>query len=348
MHFKFSHLIHNLFFIIFLTSLILTFSQASLAGNNRWQLDDVLFSDNLPFSIGHRGYGNNLGKNILKPIENTIPSITRAFKEGIQIVEVDVVMTKDKKIIALHDDYLDDLTCVNTLKYKQLKKRLPHVPTLKKVLKTARKFSSRKRSHRPTGQVIIEIKNPSPWCDPDDKSTSNLVKAVLKDVSKLKMQKQVLIESFSPEIIAITKEREPTITTMLTLSYGQLLPADQIELISELPVTLIDKDTGFDLQWAEIGSLFRLPGYQDLNNFIQVLLQTNSQAVNLDSMLLAQMEQSIPESSILFIDKLHLLGMSVLVYTVDTEPEFLFFSNLGVDGIFTNNIQLGLELEGHL
>ncbi len=35
-----------------------------------------------------------------------------------------------------------------------------------------------------------------------------------------------------------------------------------------------------------------------------------------------------------------------MVYTNDTETDWLFYSSLGAEGIYTNNIHLGLNLEG--
>ena len=313
---------------------------------NHWELEDVLQSDTLPFAIGHRGYGDNLGEDPDRPIENTVPSVRRAFREGIQIIEVDVVITKDKRIVALHDDYLDDFTCVNTLKFGELKERLDQVSTLKQILQTARRFTKKKRNNRPSGQVIVEIKTPSPLCDPEDNTVPDLVYGVLKDINHSKMGNQVLVESFSPEILELSKVNSPDIPTMLTLSVLQLLPAEQIEAITDLPVTLIDKNAGFNLQWAEIGLLFRLPGYVDINEYLQTILQTSSQAASLDSLFLGQAELTLPGSGRAFIDYLHLLGLSALVYTIDTEPDWLFYSSLGADGIYTNDIPLGLMLEG--
>jgi len=83
-------------------------------GPKRWVIEDVLASDDSsPFAIGHRGFGVNLGENPDKPIENTARSVRKAFRAGVQIVEVDVVMTKDHQAVALHDDFLADYTCVN-------------------------------------------------------------------------------------------------------------------------------------------------------------------------------------------------------------------------------------------
>ncbi len=313
---------------------------------HRWELEDVLLNHTLPFAIGHRGYGENLGEDPDKPIENTVPAVKRAFREGIQIIEVDVVMTKDNHIVALHDDYLDDFTCVNTLKFRELKQRLGKVSSLKRILLTARRFRKIMHNDRPSGQVIIEVKTPSPLCDPSDTTTSALVEHVLKDIKRSKMENQVLVESFSPEILELSKIGAPNIPTMLTINILQLLPPEQVEAITGLPVTLIDKINGLNLQWAEIGSLFRLPGYQDISEYVQTLLLIDSRAASLDSLILAQAEQAQPGSGSDFIDLLHSLGLSALVYTIDLEPDWLFFSSLGADGIYTNDIPLGLILEG--
>ena len=115
----------------------------------------------------------------------------------------------------MHDDYLDDFTCVNTLKFRELKKRLDQVSTLKRILQTARRYTQKRHSDRPGGQVIIEIKTPSPLCAPADSTVPDLVKGVLKNVKHMKMAKQVLLESFSPEILALSKEKVPNIPTML-------------------------------------------------------------------------------------------------------------------------------------
>ncbi len=57
----------------------------------------------LPKLIGHRGVKD------LCP-ENTLESITRAFEIGLNFVEIDVKISKDKVPILLHDDTLDRTT----------------------------------------------------------------------------------------------------------------------------------------------------------------------------------------------------------------------------------------------
>jgi len=171
---------------ILIYAIFLLVSGTAVAGSDnleRWTIDDLLADKPRPFVIGHRGFGENLGENPDKPIENTIASVRRAFKEGASIVEVDVVMTADNKAVVLHDDFLDDFTCVNTLTIDELKQHLPYVPpSLKQVLNVAKKFSHRnpaKDSEHISGLVNIEVKTPAPLCDPNDITETDLVAAVL-------------------------------------------------------------------------------------------------------------------------------------------------------------------------
>ena len=90
--------------MLFLTS---GFAEAGSDKQKRWTVDDLLAYKPRPFVIGHRRYGENLGENLEIPIENTVASVRRAFKEGVSSVEVDVVMTADQIGVALHDDFLN-------------------------------------------------------------------------------------------------------------------------------------------------------------------------------------------------------------------------------------------------
>ena len=332
---------------------LLLISGAALAGSDkqlRWTIDDLLSpSTPRPFVIGHRGYGENLGDNPDIPIENTVASVRRAFKDGVSIVEVDVVMTADGKAVALYDDFLGDFTCVNTLTFGQLKKRLPYVPTLKQVLNVAKRFSHRnpaRDNDRVSGLVNIEVKTPAPLCDPDDVTETPLVAAVLHAVEKTKSEQQVIIEAFSPAIMAMFAAEAPAVKRNFSINLLQLLSPEQIEAITDLPVTLIDKNAGFGLQWAEIGAFFRLPGYTSIEEYINVAYATGATLVTLDKLIPLQAEVAQPAGAALLVGQLHSLGFNVTTYTVDTESEWLFMSTIGIDGIYTNNIPLGLSLQG--
>ncbi len=56
-------------------------------------------------SIGHRGMGKTFDGTLAETIfiENTIESFDEAFKNGAEMVEFDIVLTKDKIPIVYHD-----------------------------------------------------------------------------------------------------------------------------------------------------------------------------------------------------------------------------------------------------
>ncbi|MCU7844037.1 MAG: glycerophosphodiester phosphodiesterase [Candidatus Thiodiazotropha sp. (ex Monitilora ramsayi)] len=315
-------------------------------GHLQWTMEDLLESQSYPFAIGHRGYGANDGSDTSRPIENSIDAVRRAFLEGIQVVEVDVVQTLDGKAVALHDDYLDDFTCVNQLTFDELKTRLPSVAKLKQILHAARRFSRKRHSERPSGLVIVEIKTPSPLCDPDDSSQLSLTEAVVSDITKSRMTEQVLIESFSPEILGLVAERAPQLPRTLAISAFQLLTPEMIEAYTGLPVTLMEKSSPFGLQWVEAGTLFRAPLYGSANDYLFTLSASLSRAASIDKAVIQLLESQAPGTSSLLIAQLHQIGQRAMVYTVNDEAEWLLLATLGVDGIYTDDVPMGLALEG--
>ncbi|MGA9480005.1 MAG: glycerophosphodiester phosphodiesterase family protein, partial [Desulfobacterales bacterium] len=56
-----------------------------------------------PVIIAHRGYRKRYP-------ENTIAAFTAAFDAGVGMVELDVTLTKDRRVVVLHDDTLDRTT----------------------------------------------------------------------------------------------------------------------------------------------------------------------------------------------------------------------------------------------
>ncbi len=80
--------------------------------------------------------------------------------------------------------------------------------------------------------------------------------------------------------------------------------------------------------------------------FIDVAFATNSQLVTLDKLIPAQLELEELGSAKSLVAELHSHGFNVTTYTVDNESEWLFMSTIGIDGIYTNNIPMGVLLEG--
>ena len=163
-------------------------SDKSKKPNAQWELEDVLLGP-VPFAIGHRGFGVNAPG---RPIENTMESVRLAYQSGIRIVEVDVQVTVDGRAVVFHDDFLSDFTCINGLTYDELVALNPNIPRLGHVLNVARSFT--RQGDTPQGLIDIEIKAPSPLCDPFDEGEMPLVQAVVHDVRQARMNGQVILE----------------------------------------------------------------------------------------------------------------------------------------------------------
>lgn len=82
--------------------------------------------------IAHRGIHNNRVK------ENSLGSILKAINKRVAI-EIDVTLTKDKKIVLCHDGYIkykSKKIYIKNITYEKLKEINKSVVTLEKVLKT--------------------------------------------------------------------------------------------------------------------------------------------------------------------------------------------------------------------
>jgi glycerophosphoryl diester phosphodiesterase len=294
-------------------------------------VEALLDLDARPVAIGHRGSGEN---HPTRPIENTVDSVHRAFDAGITIIEIDVQLTRDRHVVAYHDDVLPDFTCLNTLTVRELQARLPFVPTLQEILQEAREFN---RAAGPLqGLVIIELKAARPACDPDDREDRPMVDAASRVVRHMLMTEQVLFTSFSPAILELARLRAPEIRRILAVIALQFLSAAEIEERFDTTVTLIDKDHDVGLQWAEVGTIFRLPGYRSPEELIATALALEARVVEADYLLLEQAGGAL-------VPGLHALGVKVFGFTVNNLNEWTFLESLDVDGIYTNDIPLGLH-----
>ena len=299
----------------------------------------LLDLDVRPFAIAHRGFGDHLGEDPTRPIENTVRAVRAGYRAGASVVEVDVQLTRDSEVAVYHDDFLPDLTCLNRLTLSELQERLPHVPSLQAVLQQARKFNDGSGPIR--GLLIVELKAPAPLCDPADTQERAIVAAVARVIGRMRMTEQVLLTSFSPALLSLAREEAPEIARALAVSGLQFLTAEQIEARLGLQVTLVDKDIDVGLQWAEIGGIFRLPGYRSLRELLATAAATDVRVVEADLELLRARGTRL-------VTAVHAHGLKAFGFTATKPAEWFFLASLGLDGIYTNDVPFGVRHEATL
>jgi glycerophosphoryl diester phosphodiesterase len=327
-----------------------------ILGNRGWSHDydyygekrcstaqDFLNLDVRPLAIGHHGVGPNQGENPLMPIENTVASVREAYQDGARVVEVDVQLTGDGRLAVFHDDFLDDFTCVHDLTLKQLQKRLSYVPELREVLEVARHFN-KKANGELGGILIVELKAFSPHCDPLDELEAVLVSTAIGEVRKAHMAEQVIFDSFSPSLLYLASQAAPEIPRELDLSGLQLLSPQEITAITGLPVKIIEKQNSLGLTWAEIGPVYRLPGYSSIEQFLATGFATRATIVGFEMNFLGPAEQQQPGTAAAIVAAAHSLGFRVFADPANTADEWNFFAAQGVDAIYSV-IPLGTQLQ---
>ena len=297
-------------------------------------VDLLLGLDIRPFAITHRGFGENLGSDHTRPIENTVAALRWGFRAGASVVEIDVQLTRDGHVVAFHDDVLSDFTCLNHLSLHELHARLPHVPTLEAVLEAARHFNQAAGPLQ--GIVIIELKAAAPLCDPHDTQDRAIASAVTQIVREMRMAHQILLTSFSPALLYHAHRQAPEIERILAVSGLQFLTEEEIEAALGLQVTLIDKHPALGLQWAELGSVFRLPGYRSSTELLTTAFLIGARVVEADLLLLHS-------SGAPLVAGLQAAGLKVFGFTANTESDWDFLEALGVDGIYTNDVPMGVR-----
>jgi len=295
--------------------------------------DLLLALDVRPFAIAHRGFGENLGEDRSRPIENTVPAVERGFEAGASVVEIDVQLTRDGRVAAFHDDFLPDLTCLNQLTLAELQARLPHVPSLEDVLDAARRFN---RLHPLRGIMIIELKAAAPLCDPEDRQERAIVSAVTHVIRHMRMTRQVLLTSFSPALLFLAQRHAPDIDRILAVSGLQFLTREQLEATFGEPVIRIDKKLDLGLQWAEVGEVFRLPGYRSFAELVRAAALTGARVVEADLLLLHSAGAPL-------VQTLHAAGLTVFGFTANSTNDWDFLESLGADGTYTNDVPMGVE-----
>jgi len=319
-------------------------------GSHVWRIAD-LWAQPRPYAQGHRGYGAD-EFDASAPAENTLDGFHSAFRNGIRVVELDLQRTSDGKVVVIHDDALPGVGCIGAITYDQLLTVRPEVPLFRTVLNSDRHFAS---DDCVNGIIFAEIKAPIPACNADtttalaEATESALVAAVVEDIRQARMEEQVCINSGSPSILRQASLQAPEIQRALSLNILQLLPPSAIPGMTGYTVRRIPRDDG-GLDWYEVSNIARLPTFYPsqagqpaaFQRFVATTLgHANAKAVSLDKLVLL----SNPAAAPTVIGALHSFGLEVVVWTVDSQQEWAVVAGAGADGITTNNVTMGVQLQ---
>jgi glycerophosphoryl diester phosphodiesterase len=174
--------------------------------------------------IAHRGL-SSLGP------ENTLIAIEKAIEAGAAMVEVDVTVTADGRVICLHDETLDRTTSGSGLpgdftlaEIKQLDAGSwfapeyagERIPTLAEVLETV------------NGRILINVEIKSEAVE------HGVVPKVAALIAEHEMIDQVVVSSFSPEALRLMKTADPSVITATLYNKELHTGRDPLEIVQDV------------------------------------------------------------------------------------------------------------------
>ncbi|MFW2436179.1 glycerophosphodiester phosphodiesterase [Staphylococcus cohnii] len=286
-------------FVIF-TSFNTSIVSASGFSSSKDKVNKNILDNNV--SIAHRGASGYAP-------EHTFYAYDKAHKEfNADYIELDLQMTKDGNLIAMHDEDVERTTGhkgrVEDYTTKELKqmdvgswfnKKYPKyakkeykgakIPTLEEILDR----------YGDNANYYIETKSPDVYPGMEEKLLHSLEKHNLLSDQKLN-KGQVVIQSFSQESLLKVANMN-----------------NQIPLVQLVDENKLSTFTSEDLKFISSYAIGVGPDYSDLD------------------------EQ--------MVQKLHNYNLKVHPYTVNTEKDMQQMLNIGVDGVFSNYIDKYINLK---
>jgi len=253
---------------------------------------------------GHRGARGSLP-------ENTLPAFARALESGADVLELDLLMTQDGKIVIYHDyflnpeliTYLDGsplpsfLLLIHSLSFSQIQqfdcgrianplfpRQKPlagtHIPALEDLFKM---IHASTHPHAKGVRLNLEIKR-EPHHPEYTASPLSLAKGVLDLVHKYGLEDRVYYSSFDPESL---------------MQLRALNPNAKLAFLKE----------------------------GDLDGMIDVARMVNAEAVSPEHILIDNADD---------IHSLQRMGFKVILWTVNDPKRWDELIRMGVDGIITD------------
>jgi len=160
----------------------------------KWVRPQSYYYKDRAFIFGHRG-------SPTKITENTIESFEESINQGVDGLEFDVRLTKDKKIVIFHDEDLRRLLRVNLkikdLNYNQVKKYLfkdkTSIPLLEEIVPLLEKVKA----------INIEIKSDRVCSD------HGIIAPLIKFLNIQNIDDKCVVSSFNPLILWRLKRKRP-------------------------------------------------------------------------------------------------------------------------------------------
>jgi glycerophosphoryl diester phosphodiesterase len=258
---------------------------------------------------GHRG-----GRGLMP--ENTIAAMYRGIDEGVNTLELDLHISKDKKVVVSHDPFFNELITTtpegNFLTKEESRKRLLYnmnYDSIRKYdvgLKPHPDFPRQQKvaAYKPLFSELIEacesysiLKKKKMWYNVEIKSKENtdninhpaipeFVDLVVKVLRDKGTENRTVIQSFDMRPLQYLHEHYPNMQTSL------LLEAKEKGTVNDFVKKL---------------------------GFIPVIISPNSALVTKQ-----------------FVDDAHKLGMRVIPWTVNSLEEIKKLKSLGVNGIISD------------
>ncbi|OCA72254.1 glycerophosphodiester phosphodiesterase [Chryseobacterium artocarpi] len=284
----------------------------------------------------HRG-----GKSLYP--ENTIPAMKNALKMNVKTLEMDLAITKDKKVILSHDAFLSPELVTKPdgsyipkdsgFYYKIYEMPYDKIKTFDVGLKKLNNYPDQKKmkAQKPLFSDVIdaceayakELKRPLPFYNIETKTRpfsdnifhpepKEFVDLMMKIIIKKGIQDRVIIQSFDPRTLEIIHKEYPKIMTAL----------------------LVEKVD--DKKLAQQQYHFKnIP----LEKFKQYPNHLNGVAEDMKFLSFTPTIYS-PEHTLVtpqLIQECHALGMKVIPWTVNTKERLKELKEIGIDGVITDD-----------
>ncbi|MGI9583038.1 glycerophosphodiester phosphodiesterase family protein [Chryseobacterium sp. RRHN12] len=284
----------------------------------------------------HRG-----GKSLYP--ENTIPAMKNALQMNITTLEMDLAITKDKKVILSHDAFLSpelvtkpDGTYIpkdSGFYYKIYEMPYAKIKTFDVGLKKLDRYPDQKKmkAQKPLFSDVIdaceayarELKRPLPYYNIETKTRpfsdnifhpepKEFVDLMMKIIVEKKIQDRVIIQSFDPRTLEIIHKEYPDIMTALL-------------------VERVD-----DKKLAQQQAYFK---HIPLKKFKMYPDHLNGVAEDMKFLSFTPAVYS-PEHTLVtpqLIKECHSLGMKVIPWTVNTKERLKELKDMGIDGVISDD-----------